>query len=516
MANQTSQRISLEMLASLSRTRLFSPARSPLRAADQTVQERTQAMTEIAADICVIGAGTGGLGVASAAARLGRKVVLVEKAVMGGNALNAGCIPSKALIAAARSAELKRAGREFGVSPASVEVDAVRLREHIREIASEIAPRDSQARYDELGVTVLREPARFLDRKTVQVGDARIAAKRYVIATGSRPAIPELEGLDQVPYFTTATIFEKDFVPPHLIVLGGGSSGIELAQAHRRLGAEVTVIDNARLLARYDRELAQILFDRLTREGIVLREGAKLSRVERSSAGVRVEIARVQGHEVIEGSHLLVATGRTPNVEGLDLEKAGIRLDENGIKVDAGLRTSNYRVYAIGDAAGAPQFTHVAAWQAGLVVRNLLFKQHVHTSYDAVPTVLHSDPEIASVGLSPSDAKKRRLNFDVVTATLSDTDRGKSDRVGESLIQAVVGKKGHVHGVSIVATNAGELILPWLIVVSQQIPLSRLADLVVPYPTLGEHMKNLVASYYNSALINRHGPSLEGILARMR
>lgn len=473
-------------------------------------------MTEIAADICVIGAGTGGLSVASAAAQLGRKVVLVEKAVMGGNALNAGCIPSKALIAAARAAELRRTGREFGVSFTGVEVDPVRLREHIREIAAAIAPRDSQSRYDELGVTVLREPARFLDRRTVQAGDTRITARRYVIATGSRPAIPEVEGLDQVPYFTTETIFEKDFIPQHLIVLGGGSSGIELAQAHRRLGAEVTVIDTARLLARYDRELAQILFDRLTREGIALREGAKLSRVERSSIGVRAEIARVQGHEVIEGSHLLVATGRTANIDGLELDKAGIRYDGNGVKVDAGLRTSNYRVYAIGDAAGAPQFTHVAQWQAGLVVRNLLFKQHAHTSYDAVPTVLHSDPEIASVGLSPADAKKRRLNFDVATATLGDTDRGKSDRVGESLVQAVVGKKGRVLGVSIVASNAGELILPWLIVVSQQIPLSRLADLVVPYPTLGEHMKNLVASYYNSALPSRRAPRLEGILARMR
>ncbi len=504
------------MLASLSRTRLFSLPRSPRRAADQIVREQTQAMTEIAADLCVIGAGTGGLSVASAAARLGRKVVLIEKAAMGGNALNAGCIPSKALIAAARAAELRRMGREFGVAPVGAEVDAVRVREHIREVAAEIAPRDSQAHFDELGVTILREPARFLDRKTVQAGDTRIQAKRYVIATGSRPAIPEVEGLDQVPYFTTETIFEKDFIPQHLIVLGGGTSGVELAQAHRRLGAEVTVIDTARLLARYDRELAQILFDRLTREGIVLREGAKLSRVERSSIGVRAEIARVQGHEVIEGSHLLVATGRTPNVNGLELEKAGIRLDDVGIRVDAGLRTSNFRVYAIGDVAGAPQFTHVATWQAGLIVRNLLFKQHVHTSYDAVPTVLHTDPEIASVGLSPGDAKKRRLNFDVVTATLGDTDRGKSDRVGDSLIQAIVGKKGRVLGVSIVAANAGELILPWLIVVSQEIPLSRLADLVVPYPTLGEHMKNLIASYYDSAPVNRRGPPLEGILARMR
>src|SRR5215472_13144852 len=181
------------MLASLTRTRLLSSPRSPLRAADQTVREKTQAMTEIGADICVIGAGTGGLSVASAAAQLGRKVVIVEKAVMGGTALNAGCIPSKALIAAARTAELRRTGREFGVSPARVEVDAVRLREHIREVAAEIAPRDSQAHFDDLGVTVLREPARFLDRRTVLAGDARIEARRYVIATGSRPTIPEVE-----------------------------------------------------------------------------------------------------------------------------------------------------------------------------------------------------------------------------------------------------------------------------------------------------------------------------------
>jgi pyruvate/2-oxoglutarate dehydrogenase complex dihydrolipoamide dehydrogenase (E3) component len=474
-------------------------------------------MSELAADICVIGAGAGGLSVASAAAQLGRKVVLIEKDAMGGNALNGGCIPTKALIVAARAAESRRSGKELGISPSSAEIDGVRLREHIREVASGIALRDSQTRFDGLGVTVLRNSAQFLDKKTLQAGDTRVKARSYVIATGSRPAIPELAGLSEVPYFTTDTIFEKDFVPQHLIVLGGGSSGIELAQAHRRLGSEVTVIDTARLLAQYDRSLAQILIDRLTREGIVLREGAKISNIARSSIGVRVEIARVLGGpEVIEGSHLLVATGRVPNIEELDLAKAGVQMNSHGIKIDDGLKTTNKRVFAIGDVAGAPQFTHVAGWQAGLLVRNLLFKQRVHTSYDAVPTVLYSDPEIASVGLSPADAKKRRLNFDVATAALADTDRGKSDRVGESLIQAVVGKKGRVLGVSIVAPNAGELILPWIIVVSEEIPLSHLADLVVPYPTLGEHMKHVVASYYNSASFNRRTPALEGLLARLR
>jgi pyruvate/2-oxoglutarate dehydrogenase complex dihydrolipoamide dehydrogenase (E3) component len=474
-------------------------------------------MPEITTDICIIGGGAGGVSVASGAAQLGRKVVLVERHAMGGTCLNAGCVPANALIAAARAAEARRTGSEFGLAAIEPRVDGAKLHDHIRGAILAAEQHDSQARLESLGVKVIRESARFIDRKSIEAGPTKIVARNFIIATGSRPIVPEVKGLDSVSYVTTETMFEKEFLPEKLIVLGGGSTGLELAQAYGRLGAKVTVIDTGRMLAQYDRKLAQILFDKLRREGIVLREGARISHVEAKGAGVRIEIARVQGSETIEGSHILVATGRKPNIESLDLSKARIQTNERGIKVDERLRTTNRRVYAIGDAAGAPHYTHVAGWHAGLILRSLVLKRSVHASHDSVPTVLHTDPEIASLGLNPTEiAKKKRIPYDLVTTTLDDTDRGQTDRVGESLVELVVGKKGRVLGVSMVAPGASELILPWNLVISEAIPLENLADLVVPYPTLGEHMKRATATYYGRALFSRRSALTTGILARLR
>jgi pyruvate/2-oxoglutarate dehydrogenase complex dihydrolipoamide dehydrogenase (E3) component len=474
------------------------------------------AVDEITADICVIGAGSGGLSVASGAAQLGRKVVLVEKGEMGGDCLNAGCVPSKALIAAARAAHAQRSGEAFGVKPVEPFVYAPRVRAHIRDVIDAIAPNDSQERFEKLGVHVIRAPARFLDKRTVAAGNHRIRARHFVIATGSRPFIPDLPGLANVPYLTNETIFNLDIVPAHLIVLGGGTVGLELAQAYRRLGASVTVIEPARMLARIDRTLAQIVFDRLRSEGIQFREGTKIHAIERSSTGVRVEIARVvQGQETIEGSHLLVATGRVPNVEELDLAKARVQTDARGIKVNARLKTRNRRIYAIGDVSGAPQFTHVAGWHASLVIRNLLFRLGTHTDYARVPEVLYTDPEIATVGVKALDAKKRRDVLDVLVTTFEETDRGRTDRIGETLVRIVIGRKARVLGAEIVAPNAGELILPWAIAIAEGIPLSRLAELVVPYPTLGDHIKRITGAYYAPRLFSKSAKRLVSVLARL-
>jgi pyruvate/2-oxoglutarate dehydrogenase complex dihydrolipoamide dehydrogenase (E3) component len=495
------------------RTGFLDPARLP----DDSSEETLNTMAEIATDICVIGGGAGGVSIAAGASQLGRKVVLVEQGAMGGTCLNAGCIPSNALFAAARAAEAQRNGREFGIATANPAIDAVRLHEHIRGTISQIAPHDSQAHLESLGVTIIREAARFVDKKTVRAGETSIRARDFVIATGSRPVAPAIPGLDTVPYLTPETLFDRELIPQHLIVLGGGSTGIELAQAYRRLGSKVTVIDSARMLAQYDHELVQILFDRLRQEGISLREGAKISKVARNEDGsVRLEIARVQGAEAIDGSHLLIAAGRTPNIESLDLDKAGIKTNGSGIKVDEKLRTTNRHVHAIGDVVGAQQFTHVAGWHAGLVLRNLVLKRGVHASHDAAPTLLHTDPEIASIGLNRAAAERQKIAFDVVSTTLNDTDRGQTDRVGESLVEVVIGKKGRVLGVSMVAPNASELILPWGIMVSEEIPLSRLADLTVPYPSFGEHMKRIAASYYSRTLFNGRRELEIGILARLR
>ena len=258
------------------------------------------------------------------------------------------------------------------------------------------------------------------------------------------------------------------------------------------------------------------MFDQLLREGIRLREGARIERVSPSPVGVRVEIARLQGQEVIEGSHLVICAGREPEVEGLGLTKARIKYDSRGIDVDAVLRTSNRHVYAIGDAASAPHAVRGSAWQANFLARNLLIRRGTRGSREALASVLNSDPEIATVGISAAEAKKRKdLVYDVVTTTLDDTDRGKAERVGESLVEVVVGKKGRVLGVAMVAPNAGELIIPWVLAVSEEIPLSQLAGLIVPYPSLGEHMKRLTANYYGSTLFGQRVVSTE-VLAGLR
>lgn len=470
----------------------------------------------IETDVCVLGAGPGGLTVAAGAAQLGKSVVLVERSeTEGGTSLNRGSVPARALIAAGRAAQAQRSGSALGIVPIEPHVDGGRVMAHVRESIAALAAEDSFQNFSNLGVKVIHGEARFLDERTVEAGGERIRARRFVIATGSRPQIPDLPGLENVTYHTTDTIFGIESIPDNLIVIGGGAVGLELAQAFRRLGAKAIVIDTQRMLPQYERPLAQPVFDALRREGVLLREGAKVNSIERTPGdGVRVQIARVQGPETIEGSHLLIATGRVPNLETLDLAKARIATDARGIKVDGTLKTSNSRVYAIGDAAGAPQFSHIAGYHAALVVRNFKLRMPVHSSYDAAPEVLYTDPELAHVGLRQADADKRKLRYDIVTVPLDETDRGRIDRVAESSAKLVIGRGGRILGVTIVAPAAGELILPWVMAISEEVNLSRLASLIIPYPTLGDHIKRAAAAYYAPAQYGKRTHFLVGALAR--
>jgi len=463
-------------------------------------------MPETQVELCVIGAGSGGSLVASAAARLGRRVVLIDADASHQEARR---LSLSAFVAAARVAQGHRLGSALGVEPSSPHVDATRLRQHVRDAVSVLHSR--MARLE--GVTTIRKEARFLDSKTLDAADTRIKARHFVIATGTRAAIPDVPGLGSVPFFTLDTVFEKDVLPRHLIVLGGGSTGIVLAQAHRRLGSDVTVIDNARLLSRYEPHFAQILLDQVMREGVALRDGAKISRIEPTEAGIRAEIGRVQGNELVEGSHLLVAAGRTANIASLDLAKAKVVISKAGIVVDDALRTSNKRIYAIGDVTGAPGTGEVARWHAGLIIRRLLLGQPVHSRHDTVPRVLNSDPEIATVGLTVADAKEKGLAFEVATATLDDASRGWSDRVGESRIDVLIDKNERVLGASLIAPYASELIVPWVMAISEEIPLSRLAGLIVPYPSFGDHVNRVTSSYYSVPLSNSSARRSRVVLA---
>ena len=357
-------------------------------------------------DICVIGGGSGGLAVAAGAAQMGARTILFERAKMGGDCLNYGCVPSKALLAAARAADTIRRADRFGIPAAEPDIHFERVRDHVRGVIAAIAPHDSVERFEGLGVRVIQQSARFTGRRVVVAEDGTsVTARRIVVATGSVAAIPPIPGLDSVPYFTNETIFENAERPAHLIIIGGGPMGIEMAQAHRRLGSDVTVVEMGGILAKDDPELVDIVRTRLAEDGVGLREGAGVERVAPVDGGVGVSLTGSGGAETIRGSHLLVATGRRAAIDGLDLEAAGIEHSGAGITVDARLRTTNRHVYAIGDVAGGPQFTHMAAHHADIVLRNALFRLPAKVNTTAVPWVTYTDPELAHVGLSEVDAR---------------------------------------------------------------------------------------------------------------
>jgi pyruvate/2-oxoglutarate dehydrogenase complex dihydrolipoamide dehydrogenase (E3) component len=470
-------------------------------------------MQTLKCDLCVIGAGSGGLSVAAGAAQLGRKVVLIEKGEMGGDCLNTGCVPSKSLIAAANRAERIREAAGFGIQVAAPTADPARVRAHIREAIATIAPTDSQARFEGLGVTVIRAPARFLDERNVEAGDARIRARRFVIATGSRPAVPPIPGLDAIAYFTNETIFDKDFIPPHLIIIGAGPIGIELAQAHRRLGSQVTMLEAAKALPKEDEEAAALVVAKLTGEGVRLLENTQATSIAKTGDGARLQLVSARGSEVIDGTHVLVAAGRKPNVEGLHLENAGIAFDAKGVKVDSGLKTSNRRVYAIGDIAGGAQFTHLAGYHAALVIRNAMFRLPVRVDALTIPRVTFSDPELAHVGLTEREARLAHREVKIARADFADNDRAVTEREREGFIKIVVGRGSAILGATIVGAHAGELILPWVLAMKRKLPLSAMAGLVVPYPTLSDISRKAASNHYAPLLFSRGTRLLVKLLA---
>jgi pyruvate/2-oxoglutarate dehydrogenase complex dihydrolipoamide dehydrogenase (E3) component len=458
---------------------------------------------KIKADIAIIGAGSGGLSVAAGAAQLGAKVVLVEKHKMGGDCLNTGCVPSKALIAASEAAQGVRESGRFGINGHEPAVDFAKVHAHVQGVITAIAPNDSVERFEKLGVTVIRDAARFTGPAEIVAGGATIAARRFVIATGSSAAVPPIPGIKDVPYLTNETVFELTETPAHMIVIGGGPIGIELAQAHRRLGAKVTVLEALpSIMPKDDPEAVAFVRRRLAQEGVTIIEGAKVDGVARHANGISVEVTKGGVAHHIEGTQLLIATGRRPNVEGLGLEAAGIAFERSGIKVDARLRTTNTRVFAIGDVAGAYQFTHMAGYHAGVVIRNALFNLPAKVDYRAVPWVTYSDPELAHVGLTEAQAKQKAPGARIATWPFHDNDRAQAERATEGLIKAVAGKGGVVLGATIVGRHAGELILPWVLAVQKRLTMKDVAGLIAPYPTLSEVSKRVAGAYFTPQLFS--------------
>ncbi|HEX3864396.1 MAG TPA: FAD-dependent oxidoreductase [Stellaceae bacterium] len=467
-------------------------------------------MTLLAPDLCVIGAGAAGLAVAAGAVQMGASVVLIERGEMGGDCLNYGCIPSKSLLAASKLAASWQRGAELGIRYAPPEIDFAAVADSVAQVVARLAPHDSVERFEGLGVTVLRAEARFADAGTVRAGNAEIRARRFVVATGSSPVVPPIPGLDQVPFFTNETIFANRTLPRHLIVIGGGPIGVELAHAHRGLGAAVTIIDAGPLLPRDDPDLVALLAARLTDDGIDLKSSVAIAGIETTSGELAVTLA---GGERITGSHLLVAAGRRANLAALDLSTAGIETGTAGIIVDARLRTTNRRVFAIGDAAGGPQFTHVALYHAGIVIRNALFRLPAKVDYRALPWVTYTDPELAHVGMTEHTARAAG-EVRVLRWSFAENDRAQTERDTIGEIKIVTNPRGLILGATILGAAAGDLILPWALAISQKLKIGAMANLIMPYPTRGEAGKRAAGSFYTPSLFAPRTRRLVRLLAR--
>ena len=452
-------------------------------------------------DICVIGAGPGGLSAAAAAAAFGVPTVLIEREAMGGDSLNTGSIPSKALLAAARRAEAIRGAAAFGLEVQNVGVNFAKVSDHVHSVVAAVEPAYSMERFTGLGVRVIRAHAQFKDARTVTAGDFEIRARRFVVAAGSKPVIPAIAGLDGGPFLTSETIFDLKERPEHLIIVGAGSVGLELAQAFRRLGSSVTVLEAARPLAGDDPECVDIVLDRLEREGVVIRSGVNIVGVTYVGGTVTAAIAAAGAEQTITGSHLLIAAGRKPAIDGLGLDAAGIRHDHSGISVDRKLKTTNRRVYAIGDCiAGHSSLAHVANYHAGQVIRNALFRLPVRVRNAAMPWATYTEPELAQAGLTEAQAQASGLKIRIARWPYNDNDRAQTERDTRGHIKIIMTAKGKIVGATIAGAQASELIGMWALAIAQGLNIRSFADIVLPYPTLSEIGKRAAIDYFAPSL----------------
>ena len=445
------------------------------------------------ADLVIIGAGSAGLSFAAGAVQMGAGVVLIEGGKMGGDCLNTGCVPSKALIEAARRAKSAASAKNLGVSCHDVTVDYASVMHHVRETIAAIEPHDSQERFEGLGVRVIRGYAEFASKNSIRVGNETVTARRIVVATGATPIAPPINGLDTVAYFTNETFFENRNRPDHLIIIGGGPIGVEMAQAHAQLGIKTTLIESFEILPREIAKTREIVRTKLLQDGVTVFENCDVSSIKENGAIKSITLGDAQ---MIKGSHILVATGRRANVQGLNLSAAGIETTDVGIKVDDSLRTTNRAVYAIGDVIGQEQFTHVAGYHVSLVVRSALFGLPAKVRKNHIPRVTYCDPEVASVG-DISDG----TGIETYRVTYDGLDRAIAGARTDGFAQIWV-KNGRVRGATIVGAQAGELIHFWSLVIAQNLKLSKASSVITPYPTLSDINKKLIGAYFTPRLFD--------------
>ena len=466
-------------------------------------------------DLCIIGAGSGGLSVAAGAAQLGLDTILLEKAEMGGDCLNTGCVPSKALLAAGKRAQMHRKDDIKGIAAHEPEIDFSAVKDHVFDTIATIEPNDSPERFRSLGVNVIMEAGAFTAPDTVEAGDVIIKAKKFIISTGSRAFVPPIPGLEYEKVFTNETIFDLREKPEHLLIIGGGPIGIEMAQAHQRLGCNVSVFDMGKILPRDDQSNVSIVREALIKEGITLNENVAVKEVKHGKNDVTLVIERDGKTEEIKGSHLLVAAGRQPNIDNIGLDVAKIKYNRRGIEVNASLKTSNRKVFAIGDVAGGPQFTHVAGYHAGVIIRQVCFGMFwAKVDYTALPWVTYTDPELAQVGLTEDAAIEKYGARDIKVAEwhFDENDRAIAEKTTNGQIRVVTNTKGLVLGASIVGPQAGELIGMWALTISSKKKIGAVTGMIAPYPTLGEASKRAAGAWYTPSLFSHKTRRIVNIL----
>ncbi len=439
-------------------------------------------------DLCVIGGGSAGLVAAAGAASLGAKVVLIEKHKMGGDCLNYGCVPSKALLHSAKVAYTIRTSADASITSQTPEIHLEDVMQRVRNVIKTIEPNDSPERFRGLGVEVIFGTGKFVSTDRFEVNGRILTSRKFIVATGSRPAIPDIPGLNEVPYLTNETVFDLNEPVPSLIVLGGGPIGVELASAFNRLGTKVHVLDRqSHILKNEDADMAQIVQQQLLKEGISLYLGQNPLKFEGGAGAIKLTTKGKDGvKQTIEATHLLVATGRRANVEGIGLDAAGVKTANGRIVTDQRLRTNNHNVYACGDVVGPYQFTHMAEHHAGIALRGALFHLPAKIEERVIPWCTFTDPELARVGLSETEAKAQGIDHQVYTFPFHEIDRAITDGETTGFAKIITAPNGKLLGAAIVGPNAGELIHEYVLALSRNLKVGDLANVIHIYPTLAQ------------------------------
>jgi pyruvate/2-oxoglutarate dehydrogenase complex dihydrolipoamide dehydrogenase (E3) component len=465
-------------------------------------------MTSYDYDLGILGGGAAGLTAAAGAAQFGAKTILIEKAKkLGGDCLHFGCVPSKTLIRTAGVWSLARRAKDFGLPEVTLPpVSLAAVMDRVRSVIDRIQEHDSPDRFCRLGAEVRFGNARFVDDHTVDLDGTRPAARSWIIATGSSPSLPPVEGIADVPYWTNETVFSQTELPERLLILGGGPIGVEMAQAFRRLGSKVTVVEYAdQILGPEDPDIAAILRSRLEAEGVMVLTGTKAIRTTSLGSLVRLEVGPAKGGGdpwTIEGDVLLVAAGRKPNVDGLELSAAGVAFSPKGVPADSRMRTNVPHIYSCGDVNGVFPFTHVAGYEAGIALSNAVLRFPRKADYTKVPWCTYTDPEVASIGLNEKRAKAAGVEYRVLESKFGEVDRALAEGETEGKIKVLINPSGALLGCQIAGHHAGELIHEWVAAINGGVKLSALAGAIHAYPTLSEISKKAAGSYYSEKLFS--------------